>query len=260
MISLKIVDRTTCSSSEQVLVSVFHGKEFMNNPISLRRTQLRQRHRPLSMMRRYLFYRVPLLVAVGTTITSFVHHLAQSWRREYSVPRSSNLTVMALASIKSSHVRWWGTHHRLRQTNFFQRSPTLLSMQYNCVERNIDSNQINRNAIRVFSNIDEEDESWESDTDEENSETDESFLTKLEDINDDITEELARETTTDSTESESDDSIPIERFKEECERWAEATNRAISALKKKQFSLEKEFAKAEQLESLQTRGQYLQSY
>ena len=240
------------------------------------------------------YHQIPLFVVVGTAFTSLISELRTAWYCELLVsprnviPSSYSTTVRAFTSPTPKHRRL------LDLGGVVQTRPTVADMsrwssnqsiyRYAAPFRPFNT----RLLLRAISNINENniEETWEQEIDDDdhddtNTETgidfdddddvEEALLSALEndnnesydvdddddddddDVDDDIDTVVDQETENDTTAK--GDPLVVEY-----KRWSVAVNKAIAALEKKQFSLEKEFVKAEQLESLQTRGQYLQSY
>ena len=240
--------------------------------------QFRQQYRPLNANRRYC-YHVPLFVAVGTALTTFITEFQHIW---YDSPGNSaaSTTVRAYTfNCGPHHLLGWGVKGRQSVANFHLSSSNYYFSfcPMSSIQRSGCIHQVKFPIFRAFSGINKNngEESWESESDENSDELDETFMTTLEDNNnyegdddddDDYNDPLDQNTDADQTNNNvvtanDTDSLPsTDTLTAEYQRWSTAVKNAMSALEKKKFSLEKEFAKAEQLESLQTRGQYLQSY
>jgi predicted ribosome quality control (RQC) complex YloA/Tae2 family protein len=191
----------------------------------------------------------------------------------------SSTVAAAFAYHAQHHLRFcdWGVKRRPKVAKVYFSSSkfyTALSSML-LIQKTGSIPQLKIPGFRAFASTNENngEESWESDSDEDNNDLDDSFVSTLDDNssydgddNDDDSIDpfdygrdvnQSEEVVAAIDESDSDLS---ETLKAEYNRWSSAVDKAILALEKKLFSLEKEFLKAEQLETLQTRGQYLQSY
>jgi predicted ribosome quality control (RQC) complex YloA/Tae2 family protein len=239
----------------------------------IQQQQRLQRHSPRWMLRRHNF---PFIVVLGTTAaTTFFTTLSMRWCNTvsfvdvvHSIPTTAiaftiTTSISHTASRRSRCICSWGC-------NDFNCRNIHLSW---CDSRhnklfNINKSQIRRYAnssLNAIPNVNIEGELWESNNDNDITDLDETFTASLEDEDDDDDDDenniLDEENDTDFTESTDNDSDNnIDQLSVQYERWSNAVNKAIVGLETKLHSLRKEFVKAEQLETLQSRGQYLQSY
>ncbi len=254
----------------------------------IRRLHRHRRRYPMMM----IGYQIPLFVAVGTAFTTLISELRKGWN--YELPRNVIPSYTATTTVRAFTFQTqkrrvlldWGGIQTQRSVadmpqwsshqNCYRYAPFRTTSQRN----GGDVYQFNTMSLRAFSDINNKndgEESWEQDIDDDDTggdddddDVDETLLSTLENDNnesydvedddqDDIDDVDDIDTVVDQM-TENDTDASGDPLVDEYERWSVAVNKAIAALEKKRFSLEKEFVKAEQLESLQTRGQYLQSY
>ena len=232
--------------------------------------QYRHQYRPLGIIRRYCC-RVPLFVAVGTALTS---HITKFRHIVYDSSGNSIPTSTTWAFAFDTHHRFYGSDVKGRReisslfwtssnSNYNSACFPIPLIQLSTEGRH----QLHIPGFRLFSNINEHngEESWESDSDEDSDDVDETSISILEsnnsddydvvddddDDDDEYIDPLGQDVSVDQSNEIINTTIedPTDILIVEYERWSIAVDKAISALEKKKFSLEKEFSKAEQLES-----------